>query len=109
SREWVVFDQACLGLGLITVPLYTDDRPENIAYIVREAGVKLLAVDGRLQWKKLREVRDRLDGLKRIISVNTIESDDEPDDDRLHSLSDWLFGLKGELQTHAAAPDDLAT
>jgi len=109
SREWVVFDQACLGLGLITVPLYTDDRPENIAYIVREAGVKLLAVDGRLQWKKLREVRDRLDGLKRIISVNTIEPDDEPDDDRLDSLSDWLFGLKGELQTHAAAPDDLAT
>lgn len=108
-REWVVFDQACSGLRLITVPLYTDDRPDNIAYIVREAGVKLLVVEGRLQWKKLLEVRDKLDGLRRIISVNTIEPDDQPDDERLDSLSDWLFGLKGELQTHEAAPDDLAT
>jgi long-chain acyl-CoA synthetase len=108
-REWVVFDQACAGLRLITVPLYTDDRADSIAYIVREAGVKLLVVEGRLQWKKLLEVRDKLEGLKCIVSVNTIEPDQKPDDDRLYSLSDWLFGLKGELQTHEAAPDDLAT
>jgi long-chain acyl-CoA synthetase len=108
-REWVVFDQACAGLRLITVPLYTDDRADNIAYIVREAGVKLLLVEGRLQWKKLLEVRDKLEGLKSIVSVNTIEPDQKPEDDRLCSLSDWLFGLKGELQTHEAAPDDLAT
>jgi long-chain acyl-CoA synthetase len=108
-REWVVFDQACAGLRLITVPLYTDDRADNIAYIVREAGVRLLVVEGRLQWKKLLEVRDKLEGLKSIVSVNTIEPDQKPEDDRLCSLSDWLFGLKGELQTHEAAPDDLAT
>ncbi len=29
--EWVVFDQASLGSGLVVVPLYTDDRPDNIA------------------------------------------------------------------------------
>ncbi len=108
-REWVVFDQACAGLRLITVPLYTDDRADSIAYIVREAGVKLLVVEGRLQWKKLLEVRDKLEGLRSIVSVNSIEPDQKPDDDRLYSLSDWLFGLKGELQTHEAAPDDLAT
>src|SRR5262245_14535017 len=28
-REWVMFDQAALGLGLVTVPLYTEDRAEN--------------------------------------------------------------------------------
>lgn len=27
--EWVMFDQASLGLGLVVVPLYTDDRPDN--------------------------------------------------------------------------------
>ena len=26
----------------MVVPLYTDDRPENIAYILNKAGVKLL-------------------------------------------------------------------
>lgn len=32
--EWVIFDQAALGLGLVTVPLYLDDRPESAAYIL---------------------------------------------------------------------------
>src|SRR6185369_13555718 len=27
--EWVLFDQAALGLGLVTVPLYVNDRPDN--------------------------------------------------------------------------------
>jgi long-chain acyl-CoA synthetase len=42
SREWVIFDQAALGSGLVVVPLYLDDRPENTAYILNNAGVKLL-------------------------------------------------------------------
>ena len=31
SKEWVYFDQAALACALVVVPLYTDDRPENIA------------------------------------------------------------------------------
>lgn len=108
-REWVVCDQACAGLGLVSVPLYTDDRPDNVAYILREAGVKLLVVEGRLQWRRLLELRERIDGLRRIISVHTIDADDKPDDGRLDALSDWLFGLQGELQTREADPDELAT
>ncbi len=45
SREWVMFDQAALGLGLVTVPLYVDDHPENIAYILDDAGVRLLVLE----------------------------------------------------------------
>ncbi|HEY9149953.1 MAG TPA: long-chain fatty acid--CoA ligase [Gammaproteobacteria bacterium] len=108
-REWVVCDQACAGLGLVSVPLYTDDRPDNVAYILQEANVKLLVVEGRLQWRRLLELRERLDGLQRIVSVHTIDADDKPDDDRLDALSDWLFGLQGELQAREAAPDELAT
>ena len=33
SPEWVTFDQAALGLGLVVVPLYTQDRADNVAYI----------------------------------------------------------------------------
>ncbi|MEJ2529634.1 MAG: AMP-binding protein, partial [Gammaproteobacteria bacterium] len=42
SPEWVVFDQACLSLELVVVPLYTDDHPENTSYILEDADVKLL-------------------------------------------------------------------
>ena len=32
--DWVCFDQAALGLGLVLVPLYPDDRPENVALTI---------------------------------------------------------------------------
>lgn len=109
SREWVVFDQAAMGLGLVTVPLYTEDRPENVAYIVRDAGVRLLVVEGRRQWRRLQEVSEGLEGLLRIVSIQTIEEDDKPEEPRLKSLKDWIFGLKGQLLAEEGDPDDLAT
>jgi len=109
SREWVVFDQAALGLGLVTVPLYVDDRPDNVAYIINHADVKLLFVQDKLQWKRLLEAEVNLGELQRIISIKRISEDDEPDDPKLESLSDWLFGMSGELQTKESALDELAS
>jgi long-chain acyl-CoA synthetase len=40
--QWLMFDQAALSLGLVVVPLYTVDRPDNVAYIVNDADVKLV-------------------------------------------------------------------
>jgi hypothetical protein len=37
SVEWVAFDQAALGLGLIVVPLYLADSPRNQADILADA------------------------------------------------------------------------
>ena len=31
-----------MGLGLVVVPLYTQDRPDNVAYIIQNCGAKLL-------------------------------------------------------------------
>lgn len=109
SREWVVFDQAALGLGLVTVPLYMDDRADNVAYIIHHAEVKLLFVQDKLQWKHLVDVDIDLGALQRIISIKRISEDDEPDDPRLESLSDWVFGLSGELQSLESGADELAS
>ncbi|MCR4302066.1 MAG: AMP-binding protein, partial [Sulfuricaulis sp.] len=35
--EWVCFDQAALCLQLVTVPLYFDDRPDNMAWCLNDA------------------------------------------------------------------------
>lgn len=109
SREWVVFDQAAMGMGLVTVPLYVEDRPDNVAYIINHAEVKLLFVQDKSQWKRLLGSEADLGGLKRIISVMRISEDDEPDDPRLESLANWVFGLKGELQSKEAAADELVS
>ena len=51
--EWVVFDQAALSLGLVTVPLYTDDRADNAAHILEDADCKLLLIQDANRWKRL--------------------------------------------------------
>ncbi|VAW58222.1 Long-chain-fatty-acid--CoA ligase [hydrothermal vent metagenome] len=109
SREWIVFDQAALGLGLVSVPLYADDRPENVAYIIGHAEIKLLFVQDKSQWKRLLKADVDLGGLQRIISLKRISEEDAPDDSKLESLSDWLFGLTGDLQCKEGDIDGLAT
>ncbi|MBA1331506.1 AMP-dependent synthetase, partial [Candidatus Endoriftia persephone str. Guaymas] len=44
-RHWSIYDLAAQGLGLVIVPIYTNDRPENIGYILQDAGVKLLLLE----------------------------------------------------------------
>jgi long-chain acyl-CoA synthetase len=106
-REWVMFDQAALGMGLVVIPLYTDDRPENIAYILQNAGVRLLLIGGDEHWERLQSVREQLGFLLRILSVDEITSGA---DTRLRVLVDWLpEDQQLSLQLHEAAPEKLAT
>jgi long-chain acyl-CoA synthetase len=100
--EWVMFDQAALGLGLVTVPLYMDDRSDNIAYIINDANVKLLVIAGAKQWKSL----SKLEAVQRIITIDSTSSNDE----RLISLENWLpHSTTESLRAEESAPDELAS
>ena len=110
--EWVMLDQAALGLGLVVVPLYTADRTENAAYILRDAGVRLLLLEDLAQWQAFSEVRDQIDGLLRVVTINPFADDtNQAADDLVLALHDWLPQMvmeAGEVQ-HVCAPRDLAT
>lgn len=43
--NWVALDLAALGLGLVVVPLYVDDNPDNAAWCAANAQAKLLVVE----------------------------------------------------------------
>jgi len=88
SLEWVLFDLAALGLGLVTVPLYVNDRPENFALIIQETEARLLLIEGVDQWERIREVRGRLDSLLRIVSLTRACT--RECDLRLSLLAEWL-------------------
>ncbi|RRQ20574.1 AMP-dependent synthetase/ligase [Thiohalobacter thiocyanaticus] len=88
SPEWVQLDIAASGLGLVVVPLYTQDRAENIAYILQNAGVKLLLIGDDEHWDLLGSVRDELGFLRRIVSVRRCS--DPGHEPRLQCLDDWL-------------------
>ncbi len=110
SPEWVIFDQAALGLGLVVVPLYTQDRPDNVAYILNDSGCTVLLFGTQAQWKTFSEVRGQLGGLVRILTVEPLDSAaGVPDDPRLSDIDHWLPEAGGETQHVARDPDALAT
>ncbi|MGH8750147.1 MAG: AMP-dependent synthetase/ligase [Burkholderiales bacterium] len=86
---WVMMDQAALGLGLVVVPLYTVDRPDNVAYILKDAGIKLLLLENQEQWQQLNAVRAQWEdcGLRRILVLNGVGGEN---DERLMAVEDWL-------------------
>lgn len=85
--QWVFFEQAALAMGLVVVPLYTDDRAENVSYVLQDAGVKLLLVEDDSTLKQLENIRAQLEGLLRVISVEACQP--EGSFARLITLTDW--------------------
>ncbi|OGT23434.1 MAG: AMP-dependent synthetase [Gallionellales bacterium RIFOXYB12_FULL_54_9] len=85
--QWVMFDQAAMSLGLVTVPLYTVDRPDNTAYIVNNAGVRVLLFETAEQWQALRTVREQMRGVLCFISLDNLRNTDES---RLKSILEIL-------------------
>ncbi len=110
--EWVMFDQAALSLDLVTVPLYTDDRPDNIAYILEEAGVRLLLVQDAGRWRRLSKVIPEEGKLQRILLLDDSEAARElaAQDPRVRVAADWLPARPGELVVRKNPdPDALAS
>ncbi|RFC35877.1 MAG: long-chain acyl-CoA synthetase [Candidatus Nitrotoga sp. SPKER] len=85
--QWVLFDQAALSLGLVVVPLYTEDRQDSVAYIINHAGVKVLLFENAEQWQALRSVCAQLPCIQRMISLDRIAGHDEA---RLLCAEEWL-------------------
>uniref|UniRef100_UPI0035944F5D AMP-binding protein n=1 Tax=Thiocapsa sp. TaxID=2024551 RepID=UPI0035944F5D len=86
-REWVAFDLAALGLGLVTVPLYPNDRPEAVGHILDDAGIRLLLLETAAQRAELCAIDPALAQLKRLL---ILEPGDAPLPEGALALRDWL-------------------
>jgi len=107
SLEWVLFDLAAAGLGLVTVPLFVNDRPENFAHILRETEARLLLIEGLEQWQRVERVSDHLGEIQRIVTLQTVcEKDCDP---RLAEISQWLHGTGYEFSAFDCDPQQLAS
>ncbi len=109
--EWVIFDQAALSLGLVTVPFYTDDRPDNAAYIINDAGIKVLLVQDVPRWGRISEALGESRYPTRVIVV---EAGKEAErliraDHRIVLAADWVPQGGPELKQRDGAPHALAT
>ncbi|MEJ2609236.1 MAG: long-chain fatty acid--CoA ligase [Candidatus Thiodiazotropha sp.] len=107
--EWVMFDQAALSLGLVVVPLYTDDRADAIAYILKDAAVKLMLVQDTGRWNRMRKVVKDLPSLQRVVVLETVKPLDLGDDDLLCEAKTWLPAQGDPLQKRQADVNSLAS
>lgn len=103
--EWVLLDQAAQGLGLVSVPVYTNDRAENIAWILEDSGASMLMVEDAQQWQELSPLAGQLSGLKRILCLEAVHGGP----DNLVCLADWLDDEDADYRCEPGDSDSLAT
>src|SRR6202521_723071 len=65
--EWHIADFAIMGLGAADVPIYFNESPDRIAYILNHSGAEVVFVAGEMQLRRLLECRERLASIKHII------------------------------------------
>ncbi len=109
--EWVMFEQAAMGLGLVVIPLYTDDRVENAAYVINDANVKLLLLENSQQWRQFLNLQKEIEGLQRVVILRPFESSsaDVCDNVRIVSAMEWLSARATEVKHINNDPNSLAT
>lgn len=111
SVEWVCFEQAALGLGLVVVPLYTWDNPENLAYLLDDSGSRLLLTGSLDQWQSLAPHISPSAQLSRVLCLAA--SSQRPaaiPGITFTPIPSWLIGtVDQQFAPKKLRPDDLAT
>jgi long-chain acyl-CoA synthetase len=107
--EWVCFDQAALGLGLVVVPLYVEDRPENLAYILADSGARLLLLQDAAALRRLVPDPGDLPGVERIVLLSEGRVGGDAQDPRVRLAPTWLPTGPAALHARDGDPGALAT
>jgi long-chain acyl-CoA synthetase len=107
--EWVCYEQAAMALGLVVVPLYPNDSPGNLAYILNHSGSRVLLVDTMAQWQALAPVRERLPARLQVVTLQRSETATASDPSVGHAVG-WLNqGGKSSPSAYESGPDELAS
>ncbi len=104
--QWVIYEQAAFSLGLVLVPIFAEDRPDNVAFIINDAQVKVLLFENGEQWQKLNAVIGQLDCVQRFISLKGVTENTIP---RLQTAESWLPDHAIMQLSYSCPKDTLAT
>jgi long-chain acyl-CoA synthetase len=105
--EWTVADAAILAAGLVVVPVYHTNSPEECRYVVDHSGARAIVLEDAGQLAKIEEVRDQLPGLEHVISMVPAGDTTTVDDLRARAAEVEDAVLAERLES--VGPDDVAT
>ena len=114
--EWPTADIASLLLGAVTVPLYTTLTDEQTAFILNDAGCRMIFLSSDRHLHKVLPILPQT-RIEKIIVMDSIEftGDLAPFADKCVTMSQMTasgagnLGAELEAGAHAVAADDLAT
>ena len=108
--EWVLFDQGAMANGLVVVPVFAEDRADNIAYIAQQTEARVLLVETLSQWQELAGELDADSQIQRVVVLDAGKDDEFPEDGNVVPLGEWLPAQPDEhSDTPLPGGDDLAT
>jgi long-chain acyl-CoA synthetase len=106
--EWAIADYAVLGIGAVVVPIYTTLTPEQIAFLLRDSGAKVIFLSSRVQLHKIQAIRGQTQ-LERVVMMDEVIP---PEADWMQSvMEDGPEDRDADFDNLAKSlgPDDLAT
>jgi long-chain acyl-CoA synthetase len=114
--EWPVADMATLLLRAVTVPLYTTLTPEQTAFVLKDAGCRLIFLSSDQQLRKLVSILPET-AIEKIVVMDEVElaGDFSAFADKCVGMHRILreggdaLGPELESRAHSTQPDDLAT
>ncbi|WP_320670153.1 AMP-dependent synthetase/ligase [Patulibacter defluvii] len=68
--EWTVTSLAVTAAGLVVVPIYPSNSPEECAWVLGDAASRVVVVENAQQAAKVRQVRDRLTQLEHVVVID---------------------------------------
>jgi long-chain acyl-CoA synthetase len=113
--EWAVTDLAILGLGAVTVPIYSTLTAAQCRSLLENCEAKVLVVSSIPQLEKIRAASAGLGFVRALVCMDPLPPGEPPHEHALHALLARGAALRqaepGAFRAAAAAvrPDDLAT
>ena len=106
--EWAIADYATLALGAVVVPIYATLTAEQIAFLLRDSGTRVLFLSSRTQLQKIQAIRGQTP-LERVVMMDeVIPPEAEP---MQAMMQGGPNGRDADFDTRAKSiePEDLAT
>jgi len=111
--DWVCFDLAAHGLGLVVVGLYPHDTADSNAYILGHCDARLMVLDTRARWASLRPFRVTLPRLESVWVTESARRPAigllDPSGPAIREIADVLAEAGSPPAPHPAGASDLAT
>ncbi len=110
-NEWYISDIAIQSAGIVTVPIYATNTPDQVVYIINNSDAVAVIVSTQLQYNKIQAKKKDMPNLRHIISMDKLN--DAPGVLLFHDLADSSPSADDEKEMEKRMnnirPDDLAT